>query len=96
MRMDDFLQMDIFFFVTTFVVVVLGVLVALLLYKVFRILSHVEEISKQLSEESALIRADIAAARTSIRDEGFKLKHLSAFFRSTLGRFVPRKKKRGE
>ena len=91
--MTEFLQMHIFFFVTTVAVLGLGALLALILVRVYRILSDVEHISHHMSEESDLIRSDIRDMRARVRVEGFKMKYLSALFRSTLGRFMRKKKK---
>lgn len=91
--MTDFIQMHVFFFVTTIAVVVVGILLAIILFRVYQILSHVEDISREVSEESVLMRADIAHVRGNIRAQGFKMKFLSTFFRSTLGRFARKKRK---
>ncbi|MBM3261084.1 hypothetical protein FJY93_01560 [Candidatus Kaiserbacteria bacterium] len=92
--MSDFLQMDIFFFVTTVVVILVGLLIAFILLRIYQILTHVEEISKDFSEESHLVRGDIADLRHHVREQGFKLKFLRSFFQSTLGRFMSSKKGR--
>lgn len=86
--MTDLIKMDIFFFVTTIVVLALGVLVGMILYRALRILGYVETISKNISDESVLVRADIADLRENIRLEGFKIKHLVVFFRNAAKRFV--------
>ena len=70
--MSDFLQMNIFFFVTTLVAAGVGVLATLLLYRMWKILGHVEEISREVSEEAALVRADIDTVRTVARTEGLR------------------------
>ena len=92
--MTDFAQMHIFFLVTTVTVAILGVLLALICFRVYQILSDVEHISRNMSEESALIRGDIADARHHIRTQGFHMKCLTTLFRSTLGRFMRNKKRR--
>ena len=86
--MNSFIQMNIFFFVTTIVVILLGILSTLILFKVFQILKYVEMITRDVSEESALLRRDIQEARLSIQMEGFKFKQLLSIFRGSLGRFV--------
>lgn len=90
--MDSFAQMDIFFVVTTVVVVANGILVALVLFRVWRILGYVERISHEISEESALLRMDVAHLRANIQQEGFKLTHFMRFFLGAVGRFGRRKK----
>jgi len=71
--MSQFLEMDIFFLVTTIVVIAIGVFLVLILMRIWRILGHVENISKDVSEESALLRDDIGDLREKIRVEGFKV-----------------------
>ena len=90
--MTEFVKMDIFFFITTIVVVVLGVLMVLILLRVWQILGHVERISRDVSEESALLRSDIATLRSDIRIQGFKFRHLKTLFSSALKRFTSKKK----
>jgi len=84
--MNDFLQMDIFFVVTTAAVIVVTVLVALVLFYVVRVLRNINEVTRNLSEESNLIREDIAVLRTNVREEGMKWKHFAQFFGSFAGR----------
>ena len=94
--MNEFLQMNIFFLVTTIIVVAIGVLLALVLVRILKILGHFEHISGQFSAESELVRQDIAELRSNIREEGFKVKHFAQFSRSTLGRFMRAKRRREE
>jgi hypothetical protein len=89
--MSEFAKMDIFFLVTTLVVIALAILVALILYRVWQILGHVENISRNVAEESTMLRSDIARLRTSVMEEGFKWKHMSTFFRSMIGRYTTKK-----
>ena len=91
--MNDFLKMDIFFIVTTLVVVMLGIVVTLILFRVWRILGYVEEISRDLSEESALLRNDVAEMRARIKTEGFKFVHIGSLFASRVARFWGKKGK---
>jgi len=85
--MNDFLKMDIFFIVTTLVVLMLGIVVTLILFRVWRILGHVEDISRDISEESALLRNDVAQMRARIKTEGFKFTHIMSLFSSRIARF---------
>lgn len=91
--MNDFLKMDIFFIVTTLVVVMLSVVVTLILFRVWRILGHIETISRDISEESALLREDVAQMRTRIKTEGFKFAHVMSLFSSRVARFWGKKGK---
>lgn len=90
--MDDFLKMDIFFAVTTLVVVVLAVLLGLILYRVFRILGYIERISKGVEAESMEIRADIAELRTHIKKEGMQFGAIVRFFWKQLQRLFMNRK----
>ena len=90
--MNDFLKMDIFFIVTTLVVVMLGIVVTLILFRVWRILGHVEDISRDISEESALLRNDVAQMRARIKTEGFKFAHIMSLFGSRIARFWGKKR----
>ena len=94
--MNDFLKMDIFFIVTTLVVVMLGIVVTLILFRVWRILGYVEEISRDLSEESALLRNDVAEMRARIKAEGFKFSHIGSLIASRVARFWGKKRKDGK
>jgi hypothetical protein len=84
--MDEFFKMDIFFVITSITVVVIGVALSLVLYRIYRILENVERITKHVSEEAEVIRRDIAEARGAIKREGFKLKHAMRFFSTLRGR----------
>ncbi|KND50460.1 MAG: hypothetical protein AB202_02280 [Parcubacteria bacterium C7867-007] len=88
--MDPFLQMHIFFLVTTIVVVVLGVLSCVALVYVILLIRTVERIASHVNEEAEEIRADIDDVRRKAKREGLRLKHLITFF----GKTAKRTKKR--
>ena len=91
--MDDFLKLDVFFIVTTLVVIMLGIAFTLVLFRVWRILGHIEDISRDISEESTLLRNDVAQMRARIKSEGFKFAHLMSLFTSRVARFWGKKRK---
>ncbi len=91
--MNQFVQMDIFFVVTTLVVLAIGVVTVLIMLRIWRILGYVERISREISEESALLRADVAHLRANIQQDGFKFTHFMRFFLGAVGRFGRKKKK---
>ncbi len=78
--MDPFLKMDIFFAVTTVVVIVLGIFGAIVLWRFERILKNVEDISKQVSLETENFREDLAELRASVR-RGARMKGLFDLFK---------------
>jgi hypothetical protein len=91
--MNQFLQMNIFFFITTVVVVISGVLLVAILYRIWHILGNVERISKDVSEESALLRDDLHEMRRRMKD-GFSIVALGVFLNKALKRFTGRSGKR--
>ncbi len=78
--MEDFLKMDIFFAVTTAVVLVGGMVAIIALVYVVSILQSVNHLMKNVSEESDRVREDLVVLRGKIRDEGMKWKHFLDFF----------------
>jgi hypothetical protein len=84
--MTEFLKMDIFFFVTTIVVLALGVLLTFILWRIERVLKHVEHISEQAALESDAIRQDLAEMRGEIHRGKGRLKSLFGFFKKSAGR----------
>jgi hypothetical protein len=88
--MNEFFKMDVFFVVTTAVVVVLGVLVAYILWRLERVLRHIEHISEQVAKESELLRQDFAGVRNDIRNGKNRFKSLF----SLIGKFTKRTSKK--
>lgn len=84
--MNEFLKMDIFFFVTTGAVVLLTGAVLFMLWRIAQILKHLEHISEQVSLESDTLRADLAEMRSDVRKGKGKLKSLFSFFSKTAKR----------
>ena len=90
--MDEFLKMDIFFVVTTVAVFLGMALCAVAMIYIIKILKSVDHITHNVSEESDVMRSDIAILRKRVRDEGMKWKHFSEFFSGMVGRRTSRKK----
>lgn len=78
--MNEFLQMQIFFLVTTIAVLVLVVLAGLVWWRVERILKNVERISEQAAIESELIRQDIREMRSDIRTGRSRIASIVSLF----------------
>jgi hypothetical protein len=81
--MTEFAKMDIFFIVTTGAVVIIGILVAFVLYRVWRILGHVERISEMMGDEAVLVKSDIAKLRHNVASKGFRMRYVVRFFKGT-------------
>jgi uncharacterized protein YoxC len=88
--MDEFLKMDIFFFVATLAVVVLAYFAAFVLWRLQRVLKNIEHISEQVAGESDTIRQDLTELRSDIRRGKGRLKSLFGF----LGKFTKRTSKK--
>ncbi len=91
--MEDFLKMDIFFVITSAVVLLLGICAIVALIYIIRILRNVDHISAQVSEETDNIKQDIAGLRKNIAAEGMRWKHMSDFFGTIIGRSTRRRAK---
>ena len=66
--MESVLKSDIFFFITTFAVIVLTVGIVIALVYVIRILRDVREVSEVVKTESKRISGDLSAARISLKE----------------------------
>lgn len=87
--MNEFLKMDLFFFITTLAVILLAVFGALVLWRLSRVLKHIEHISEQVALESDAVREDLAEVRADIRRGKGRLKSLLGFLHKTKKR-VPK------
>ena len=90
--MDEFLKMDIFFFVTTVAVIVLAFFTAFVLWRLERVLRNIEHISGQVALESDSVRKDLAEMRDEVRRGKSRLKSLFGF----LGKFSKRTTKKSK
>lgn len=77
--MDDFLKMDVFFVVATVSTVLLSALVAIILWRLSRILASVERITEQVALESEEIRKDLGELRRDIRAGKGKIRAFTTF-----------------
>lgn len=80
--MTEFLQMDVFFFITSAFVVVLVVLLVIAGVYVTKILRDIKYITRKAKSETELLSQDIDELRTNVRKEGAKIKHFGKFFSS--------------
>ncbi|MFA6414969.1 MAG: hypothetical protein WCV89_03240 [Candidatus Paceibacterota bacterium] len=81
--MNEFLKMDIFFFVATLATVLLALFGAIALWWLARVLKNIEHISEQVSLESDEVRADLAEVRSDIRRGKGRLRSIFGFFDKT-------------
>lgn len=91
--MNDFLQMNVFFFVATIAVVLVTLLLCVALIYVLRILHRADKVTALVEEEARLVRGDVDELRTLIKTEGFKWKFIASSLRKTIRRFIGRTRK---
>lgn len=84
--MNTLVHADIFFFVTTIVVVIVGIALTIALIYLAKVFSDIREITKQVKEETILFRGDIAGLREDVKREGFRLERLMMFFKTLIKR----------
>lgn len=65
---QDFFKMDIFFFITSVVVLVHGVMLAFLIYYLTKVARDVSEITARVKKEANEIVDDVREAREDIKD----------------------------
>lgn len=83
--MNEFLKMDIFFFIATAETLILTALIGLVIWRLLRILKHIERIAEIAGAEAAHLQGDAAYLR------GRMLGALDAIFS-----FIPRRRKKRE
>jgi len=91
--METLFKADIFFFITSIAIVVIGMFLIVFFIYIIRILRDVKTIVHRAKRESELIAEDIAEFRTTLRQEGTKLKHIMNFLKKIGGRTSKNKKK---
>ena len=91
--METLFKADIFFFITSIAIVVLGSFLIVLFIYIIGILRDVKDISHRAKRESELIAEDIAEFRTTVRQQGANIKHIVNFLKKIGGRTSKNKKK---
>ena len=77
--MGEVLQTNVFFFITGVAVVAVTAFLVWALYHFVRVLRSVRAISEIIEEELYILREDVAEARSFIRSEGVKFRHVLGF-----------------
>lgn len=75
--MQSLVHADIFFFISTIALAVLGSFVAIGLYFLIGILRDVKEITARVNKASEHIENDLNSLRSSLRAEGSKVKGIA-------------------
>lgn len=71
--MQTLIHADIFFFITSIVVVILAIFAIVILFYVLRIVRSVDHIVDNIKKESDSVAADIEMLRTNIKEKGTHL-----------------------
>jgi len=90
--MNDILHANIFFFITSLVTVILGILAAIALYYVIRILRNIRDISDRAQRGSEVLGHDLEHLRENIKEEGVRFKHIKNFLKG-YSKWFPNDKK---
>jgi hypothetical protein len=91
--MDTLIHADIFFFVTTIAVIVVGIVLTVALIYLAKVLSDIKEITKQVKEETILFREDIGELRGDIKKEGFRVERFMMFLKNLFKKTKARSRK---
>tara|TARA_Y100001958_G_C21078570_1_gene435665 strand:+ start:599 stop:886 length:288 start_codon:yes stop_codon:yes gene_type:complete len=95
--METLLKADIFFFVTTIVVIVLSIVIAVALVYVVRILRDILHVTRNVRDESDKIVADVDEFRSDMKKQGTVVSSTISILlkgvNSTLKRIIHKKKK---
>lgn len=67
--MESLIHADIFFFITTIIVIILGIISAIILFYIAKILADIREISRIARSGSADIAEDIKLIRKEVNNE---------------------------
>ncbi|HUC01744.1 MAG TPA: hypothetical protein VMA75_02465 [Candidatus Paceibacterota bacterium] len=92
--MDTLIHADIFFFVTTIVVVIVGIALTIALIYLAKVLSDIKDITRQVKEETVLFRNDIKDLRGDIKKEGFRMERFMIFIKNLFKKTSARSKKK--
>jgi 5-bromo-4-chloroindolyl phosphate hydrolysis protein len=78
--MDSFIHADIFFFITSIAVIVVGIVLTIVLVYIAIILNTIRKISEMVHSESGLIAEDVHDIRNKIRTGRFTLAGIFRLF----------------
>ena len=82
--MNEFLKMDIFFFIASISGGILAILFAILLIYLIKIIRDLKYISGKAKIEADNLAQDIENLRQGVKKKGFQLMHAINFFRNII------------
>lgn len=91
--MDEFLKMDIFFFIASICTAILTVLLAIALFYLIALIRDLKYISGKAKTEADNLSQDIENLRQSVKQKGSQLMRLVNFFSAIIKRIRTNLKK---
>ncbi len=85
--MDSAQNANIFFFISSVGFIIVGLLLAIALVYIIKILGDIKHISSKAKIETDHLAEDIQDLRTNVKQEGVKIKHIGKFFNSIYKRY---------
>lgn len=94
--MESLIQADIFFLITTIVVILLTAGIALVLTRVFMILNDIRHITASIKNAAELLVADVTDLRNDWKTKGFRFNTIMQIIRLITRRRKTSRKTRAE
>ena len=95
--MESVLKSDIFFFITSAVVIVMGISGIFLMFQIYRLLQEIREIARHTRQGAEWLLEDFDEMRGAVREKGLRLRFFIDFFRGLFGpRFEAHRRARKE
>ncbi len=85
--MNDFVQMNVFFLISSVAAVLFMILGVILLIYLISFVKDLKYISRRARIESDHIVEDIDKLRAKVKDEGFKTIHVASFVKNIYSKF---------
>ena len=93
--MESLMKSDIFFFITSFVVILLGVGGIFLIAQIYWLLKEIRTIARHTRQGAEWILEDFDEMREAIKEKGIRLRFFLDFFRGLFERRVyPRRREK--
>jgi hypothetical protein len=93
--MDEILQANIFFFITSIGILVLTVLVGIILYHIVKLLRTIRNIVERVEEGSEVIADDVSQLRAYVT-QGSLVSHVMSFVFNTGAKTASRMKRKSK
>jgi len=91
--MDPFFKQDIFFFITSAAVIIVGLLVSILIVYLIKIAKDVKYITLKAKNQADIIGEELSDLRDNIKEKGAAVSHWVSFFNNVYKKSSKNKKK---